>query len=277
MIDIFSYTDYRKYLSDVCAHHARATPHLSQRAVALKCRMDPGNFQRILAGTRNLTITAVDKVAPFLELDRFQREYLRSMVLFCNAGSYDDRKKFFEKMLSCSKSRVRVIDAENYEFYRKWYYSVVRESLSFFPCTDTTAATLAKMIVPPVTGQQVQKALALLVKLGLAQKDEDGVYRQTDKILSTGNDSRGITLSNFVFDTMNLAKESLARLPGEANLSAVSLAVSSEDFARIEEEVRGFRRRVLEIAATSHNPDQVFQCNVQLFPLSIKYRQKESG
>ena len=56
----------------------------------------------------------------------------------------------------------------------------------------------------------------------------------------------------------------------------MTLGVSAEGFAAIQEEVREFRRRVMQIAAQD-TADRVYQLAVQLFPASRPVRQNRKG
>jgi uncharacterized protein (TIGR02147 family) len=170
------------------------------------------------------------------------------------------------------ESAVRVLDANHYRFYEKWYYTAVREALAFFPLTDKNFSNLGKCISPSISEKQVAQAIGLLLDLNLVEKDTSGLYKRTDVLLSTGNDIRSLTLNNFVIDTMNLAAKAINEGAKDTNLSSVSFSVSGEDFKEIQEEIRRCRRRIMEIAKDSKTPDRVYQFNAQLFPLTEQYK-----
>jgi uncharacterized protein (TIGR02147 family) len=143
--------------------------------------------------------------------------------------------------------------------------------LAFFPLTDSNFGALGKCIIPGISEKQVSQAIALLLDLKLAEKTEQGAYRRTDALISTGNDIRSLTLNNFVINTMRLAEQAISKGINETNLSSVSFSVASRDFEAVQEEIRKCRRRIMEIAKESAVPDRVYQFNIQLFPLTQRY------
>jgi uncharacterized protein (TIGR02147 family) len=144
----------------------------------------------------------------------------------------------------------------------------IREMLSYFPFKGDYSA-LAKNVRPSISPMEAKKAIELLSRLGLIEKNSDGLYKKTTASVSAAPLGGSIAITNQALQTMQLARESLDRFPKEQrNISGVAFSVSQETFDRMQEEVRNFRKRILELAQSDLNPDTVYQFNVQLFPLS---------
>ncbi len=272
MINIFNYTDFRKYLTDYYEERKKEEPGFSYRSLTALCGINPGNFAKMLKGERNFTLNAAMKLSRVLKLKKRERDYFQAMVLFNQAKNHEEKKQFFEEMIKFRESTVRILNAYQYMFYDKWYYTAVREALAFFPLNDGNFSELGKCIIPTISGHQVAQAIRLLLKLALVKKDADGFYRRTDVLLSTGNDIKSLTLNNFVINTMKLAADAINKGIKETNLSAVTFSASSEAFDKIQEEIRACRRRIMEIAKECNTPDRVYQFNMQLFPLTERYK-----
>jgi uncharacterized protein (TIGR02147 family) len=276
MITIFDYTDFRKFLIDYYEEKKKENPRFSYRFLTSQGGVNPGNFAKMLKGERNFTLAAALKLARALKMNKKERAYFQTMILFCQAKNHEEKKRSFEDLMAFKESSVRILDANHYRFYDKWYYTAVREALAFFPLTDNNFAELGKCIVPCVSALQVSRAVGLLLELKLIEKDGAGFYKRTDALLSTGNDIRSLTLNNFVINTMKLAEQAINGGAKETNLSSVTFSVSSEDFNEIQEEIRHCRRKIMEIAKNSKIPDRVYQFNAQLFPLTIRYNGEQS-
>jgi len=276
MITIFTYTDYRKFLTDYYAEKKKTHSGFSWRYLTSQGNINPGNFTKIIKGERNLTLATTFKLGRALNLCKKERDYFQTMVLFCQAVHHEEKKRYFEEMMSFKESSVRVLDANQYEFYDKWYYTAVREALAFFPLTKSNFGELGRFIVPTVSERDVTKAIELLQKLGLVHVNAHGCYGRSEALISTGNSIKSLTLNNFVINTMKLAENAIKKGLPETNLSSVTLSVSSEDFTLIQDEVRAFRRRIMDIAKNSKNPSRVYQYNVQIFPLTKKYDGEKS-
>jgi uncharacterized protein (TIGR02147 family) len=271
MISLFEYTDFRKYLTDYYEDRKKERSRFSYRQLSAQGGINPGNFAKMLKGERNLTLAAAIKLARALKLNKRERDYFQAMVLFCQAENHGEKKRCFEELMAFKESSVRILDANQYRFYDKWYYTAVREALAFFPLTDSSFGALGKCIIPAISGKQVAQAVALLLDLKLAEKTEQGAYRRTDTLISTGNDIRSLTLNNFVINTMRLAEQAINQGLKDTNLSSVTFSVANRDFEAIQEEVRKCRRRILEIAKESNAPDRVYQFNMQLFPMTRRH------
>lgn len=271
MLNIFEYTDFRKYLTDYYEDRKKENPRFSYRLLTLKSGLNSGNFAKMLKGERNLTIESAIQLARVLKLSKRERDYFQTMILFCQSKTHEDKRQYFEELLTFKESAVCILDSKNYLFYEKWYYTAVREALAFFPLSENNFAVLGKNIIPSISEKQVAEAIDLLLNLNLIEKDQNGLYRRTNMLLSTGNDIRSITLNNFVINTMRLAEQAINTGLKETNLSSVSFSISDKVFSEVQEEIRTCRRRIMEIAQNCNSPNRVFQLNVQLFPMTDRY------
>lgn len=272
MLNIFDYTDFRKYLTDYYDDRKKENPRFSYRYLTSQGGLNPGNFAKMLKGERNFTLASAIQLAHALKLNKRERDYFQAMILFCQAKNHEDKKRYFEELMTFKESAVSVIDANHYTFYDKWYYTAVREALAFFPLTDKNFATLGKCIIPSITEKQVEKAVQLLIELKLVEKDQNGFYVRTNTLLSTGNDIRSLTLNNFVINTMMLAAQAINNGLKGTNLSSVTISISEKNFEEVQEEIRRCRRKILEIAKNNILPDRVYQFNIQLFPMTEAYK-----
>jgi uncharacterized protein (TIGR02147 family) len=276
MVDIFQYTDYRKFLCDFYEAEKKRNPHYSHRYIAQKVGFtSSGFFSKILQGKTNISNDLALRFTEFLKLKKIEAEYFGLLVLFNQAKSHADKKRWFEKIVAFSKSKVKIVQVSQYEFFQKWYYVAIRELLAFYKFNGDFQQ-LGKMIDPPISPAQAKKGVELLEKLGLIARDESGYYKQTDTLISTGYDVRSVAVNNFQMSTLDLAKESIDRFPKEErDISTLTLSFSKELYNTIHEKLKGFRREVLELVKNDPNAvDRVYQVNFQIFPLS-KYHREE--
>jgi uncharacterized protein (TIGR02147 family) len=268
MISIFIYTDFRKYLADYYKDRKKEQPRFSYRSLTAQAGINPGNFAKMLKRERNLSFGAALKLARALKLNKRERDYFQAMVSFGQAEDHEEKKRSFEDLMTFKESAVRILDANQYRFYDEWYYSAVREALAFFPLTDLNYKALGKCIIPNISEKQVAQAIKLLLDLKLIDKTNNGCYKRTDALISTGNDIRSLTLNNFVINTMRLAEQAISKGLKDTNLSSVTFSIANRDFEAVQEEVRKCRRRIMEIAKESQSPERVYQFNIQLFPMT---------
>lgn len=264
---LYDYTDYRTFLGDWYAEKKKANPAFSYRVLARKVGFkSPGHFTLILKGKTNISRELALKFASYLKLRNVQTEYFCNLVLFNQARTQKEKVAYLEKMKSHKEYSVRRIAAEEYEYFEKRHHSVIRAMLEFVDVKDDFRK-LAQLIVPPISVAEVTRSVALMARLGLVKRDARGFWRSTDALVSSGNESTAVALNRYVLEGLKCAEQAIDRFAKpERNLSSVMVGVSATGFAKLQEEVREFRRRVMQLAAKEHDADRVYQLSIQLFP-----------
>ena len=88
-------------------------------------------------------------------------------------------------------------------------------------------------------------------------------------MITTGYQAQAVAINNHIINSLRLAENALDHFPrDQRNLSTVSVSVSPAGYNRIVEELRAFRRRILEIAHNDEGINRAYQFNFQFFPLS---------
>jgi uncharacterized protein (TIGR02147 family) len=264
---VYNYTDYRLFLRDFYEANKAQDTHFTHRFIAERVGFQSsGFFTQVLSGQSNISEETADRFSSFLTLKRRERDYFLLMVGFNQAKSHKEKKVLFEKMLSFFKGKPAEVNAQQYEFYDRWYYSVIREAIAFFPVSNNFDR-LAKLLTPTITPGQAKKAIAVLQRLGMIKKDTHGVYRRTDRTITTGYEARAVAITNFSLTTLDHAKNALENYPRQnRSVSSLTLSLSEKGQREIEEKLKLFRRELLEVAYRDRNVDRVCQVNFQVFP-----------
>lgn len=269
MVDIFQYTDYRRFLQDF--YEARKTLHKGfthrfiSKAVGFK---STGSFAQIVQGKTNISNQIIARFVSFLKLKKDEADFFELLVLFNQSKSHAEQKRHFEKIVCFPKSNFKVVESAQFAYYEKWYYSVVREVLAFFPCKDDWKA-LARMVEPAITPAEAEKAVRLLNELGFIRANAEGYWEKADPVVTTGYEARSLAINTFILEGMDLARSALDNLPrDQRSLSSVTLSLPEEGYKLVEEKIRCLRRELLELAKNSPNPKRVVQVNIQVLPVS---------
>jgi len=268
-VSIYDYTDYRLYLRDYYEEQKARNPAFSYRYFAKKAGFNSsGLYKDIVDGRTGITRSLVLRFSTAMKLTKKQEEYFETMVYFNEAKTVEEKKLYFERLLRYYDSKAFRVDASQYEYYSKWYYIAVRELLAIGSFGDDYSA-IAQALNPKIRTEQAQKAIEVLKRLGLIQKDKNGNYRSVDKILTTGTDVKSLAIAHFQKAMMDLAKEAIDRHKAEhRNISTVTFSVSGQTYNDIKAELDACRKRILGMVDRSENEDRVCQLNIQLFPLT---------
>jgi uncharacterized protein (TIGR02147 family) len=270
MPNLFEYTDYRKFLADYQKEEHAKNPHFSHRYFAQKAGFtSSGLFANIMKGRRNLTDTLIGKFSRALKLNKKEEAYFESLVRFNQAKSIDDKNKHYLRMLQSSPLKAITINRERHEFYSQWWYSAIRELLNYFHFKDDYRA-LARRLDPHISIEQAKDAIATLQRLNMIERDEQGYYRQTASIITTGEQhEQSLNVMNFQIATMDLAKESLRRhCSAVRDISTLTLTLSTDSVRKARAEIAAMQQKLLAIAEEDREVDSVYQINFQMFPLT---------
>jgi uncharacterized protein (TIGR02147 family) len=269
MVNVLDYTDYRSLLKDLYEDQKREKAFFSYRYMGQKVGFkSAGYFTNIIQGKRNISPELVFKFAELFRFTKRETEYFETLVRYDHAKQHSQKRYHYEKMLSMRKSKAHSMAADQYEYFDKWYYVAVRELLGFHPFKGDYAE-IARKLRPNIKPSEAKQAVELLLRLGLVARREDGTYELTDKTITTAPNVPMVAVHNFQLATMDLAKEAMDRFPKDKrSISTLTLHLSKEAFAQIDEKLSAFRQEALELAKNDQNRiDRVYQFNFQIFPL----------
>jgi uncharacterized protein (TIGR02147 family) len=272
MPDIFLYSDYRKFLHDWYAEKKRENSAVSLRMIVrLVGYKSPGYLPMVISGKTGMSIDMCIKFCACMKLPKKRCDYFQNMVMYGNAATQEERQFFFDKMRSFKEAAVCIVDTSQYRYYEKWYHSAIRALLEFFPFRNEYA-TIGKLLIPEIGEEEVREAIELLRELRMIKRGRDGLYRPSDPLISTGYEASGFAINTFLFNSLRLAEAALERFKKDRrNFSVLTLGISEKGFAEIRQELREFRRRILNIAEED-KAESIYQLSFQLFPLSNSYK-----
>lgn len=229
------------------------------------------HLKYVSEGRFNLGEEAVARVAKAMGLRENRLDYFRAMVEFDHAGTDNVKKEIFERMLSiASQSNARVIEEDSFRYFESWKNPVLRELAPAMPGAKPLA--LAKACRPKITAAEVSESLNFLVKASLLSKDACGNYVQTDKVVTTGPmEVAPVAVRGLQRQMGEIALDTIEGVPqNERHFSGVTLGITRRAYDKIVAELDACRRKIIEIATTEDETDEVYRLNLQLFPMTNK-------
>lgn len=270
METIFAYTDYRLFLKDLFAFKKSQNKSYSLKIVADRAGFKARDyFLRVMNGTRNLSQSGCFKLSEALQLSGKEADYFTNMVAFNQAETAREKEFFYLKMAEIGKyGKQQKIRNDQFEYFSEWYYSALRSLLPVVNFNDDFTA-IGKFLSPQLSGSQVEKAVNVLIALQLLEKTGDGSYKVTSSQLTAGDAVKSVAMMRFHKQSLDLARRTLDTCKSdERDISGVTMSLSRNAFEKIKEEIALFRKKVMLVAESDSHEDQVFQLNLQLFPLS---------
>lgn len=269
-ISVYEYMDYRAFLADYFRLKKSLSRHFSHRLFARRAGIkSSGYFSEVTGGLRNLSKGKIPGFARAMEFDGPERAYFERLVAFNDAKPGRAKHVLYEQVLLALPSRVQQIKLSQVEYFSKWYYVAVREALSILPVSDDFDA-LAASLHPPITPAQAKGAIKLLDRLGLIERNAEGLWRvRQASLLGKRDEASAVLVRAFQGEMIGRAREALESVPHvHRDISTVTMSVSAHAMGRVKGAIEDFRKRVREIVRSDSGEDRVVQLNIQVFPLS---------
>ncbi len=271
MKPIYEYLDYQLYLKEFYDEKKATNSFFSYRYMGMKLGIDAGYLVKILQGKVNLSNKAIPRVIEFLKFNKKESEYFDLLVRFGKAKTGKDNRIYFDKLQKLRGVDLNRIDDRQYEFYKKWYHNAIRALLAYYPFKGNFKE-LSKLLCPQISLKEAKESIELLEKLELIKRDDEGIYRQTEKRITTGDKWRSAAIHSFQKETISLAEESLDRINKELrDISSITISASQEDLEQLREMAQEFRNSIHQMKTGKTVADTVFQINLQILPLTEVY------
>lgn len=273
MKSVFFYSDYRQYMADYFEEKKSTQYGYSYQVFANKAGFKARDFiYRVIKGSKNLSITSSLKVAKAMSLKKKEIDFFQAMVQFNQCEVYEEKMHYYElmteiKQRSSRTPKLALLEDDQIEFHATWYHAVVRSIIGIIHFTDNYHE-LASRVIPAITVTQAKKSVALLERLGLIVKENDGGYAITATTVSTGDTFRSMALHNYYRECFRLMENSMENVPrSERNISGLTLGISKKSYRAIVRRLAELRKEFLILAEDDEEADRVYNCTIGLYPV----------
>lgn len=267
---IYTYLDYRHFLSDLFESLKKENPSFSYRSFARMAGSSSPNFlQLIKARTLNIQPSGIIELSKSLRFTIKEKHFFEYMVAFDHAKTHNEKDRFFRLIMQAREYKeIQTLDKHQYELFSHWYMPVIRELVTS-PQYTGDPAWIGDMIIPAVSPAKVKKGIAVLESLGLIHRDENGGWKHAERVVSTPSEVLSVAVITYHKNIIALAGDALERFgPDERDFRSATLGVSKEGYIEIRNRMEAFWKEVLAYADTQKTVDRIYQVNMQLFPLS---------
>lgn len=267
--EIFSRLDFRSYLREMFAYRHALDPRFRKSMVCqlLGLKKTRSYFQDVLNG-KFVSKPRVEDFIRVFELEKEEAKYFRLLVNFNQAtDSPEEREMYFGNLLAKSKSPKRLMAAGEYEYYREWFYPVVRAILNIHDVSGDYAH-LGGLVFPPITAKQAKTAMATLSKLKLIRKDDNGYWRPAEKSLTTGPGVKDVLVKQFQLKRLTSAQQALMQGGGQPHrILTRTISLSEKAFQTLQARIEAFSTEVGALIHADEDPaDRAYQLDVLFYP-----------
>jgi uncharacterized protein (TIGR02147 family) len=274
---IETYTDYRKFLQDFYEEKKKQLPCFSYRYFCNKAGISsPALYREVVEGKRNLTDKTIPLFIKGMNLTENDGRFFSSLVHFNQSENSIDKKYYLDQMNVLSrKISQQVIPMDQYEYYSKWYYPVLRELACLIDWKEDYRI-LAQSVVPSIKKSDAKEGIEFLLEKGFLKKMTKGKYIQTEPAITSGSEVASLGVRTF---NETMARRGLSAINEFSkdirDIRTVTIGVSDDSYNMIKDEIKEFISRVIRIVDNDKKSDKVYNLGVQLFPLSRAVKEGE--
>ena len=269
--EVCDYLDYREYLRDYYEARKAIKSDYSYRVFTNRGDLkSPSHLKMIIDGKRNLTSKTVPKYIKALGLtSKKEKNFFELLVEYSQEKDLDTKKNFFHQLMEEKKKKgLTLIENAQFQFIANWHNVVIYVLLDIgnFPGPNEE---LLRLLRGDVSMKMAKESFVILQTLGLIEKNSEGNWKQCSGALSTSEDIKDIALYEYHSSMIKLGLTSLRKDPiKEREFNGVTLPISKEKLPLLKEKIRQFRKEINEYTSSMEDCTQVYQMNIQLFPLT---------
>jgi uncharacterized protein (TIGR02147 family) len=274
---IYEYLDYREFMKDHYNSTREEHSYISFRYLEQKTGIDASYYAKVINKQKHIAVGSIPSLAQFFCFNKRETDYFTHLVSFCKARQQEQIEYHFKKMLYLRDPSSRHLEEKMYRYFQQWYTVVIRELLNTFEFKGDYS-DLASRVEPTISPAQARQSVKLLEELGLVEIDNEGCYRLTDQFLTTDKQLRSLAVREFQRSMIRLAGEALDRFKAEQrDISSLTISTNIDCLELIREKLDATRKEILQMVAEHDGTsDDVYQLNIQVFPVSQNLRNGKS-
>jgi uncharacterized protein (TIGR02147 family) len=274
---VTEYRDYRSCMQDFYDERKRTCSFTWREFARLAGFTSPTYLKLVCEGKSSLSELGIERVAAAMNLGGFEYAYFRSLVHYNQAKDDETKKNAFASMKDIAKAnKIRVVDGDAFTYFESWKNPVLRELVAMMP--GATPKAVAEMCWQPITADEVRKSLNFMVSVGILQRKSKNVYVQTEKALVGNSDVMPLVLRSMHREMAGFAQKAIDEFDvNDRDVSGITMGIDRDTYEQIVRELESCRRKIVVIANTCKEPNQVYRLNLQMFPLSKNTHKKNEG
>jgi uncharacterized protein (TIGR02147 family) len=267
-VDVLHYECPRNFLKEAIEARRKRRANCGLRQLAKKASIPSASLlSLIIGGQRRLTEASATKIADALNLRGRRKHYFILLGKLSSAKSEEEKLSLRDQLIRIrSAVDSKLLEAKQYRFLADWFYTVIYVMVglkNFVADSEWISTKLKKKVEPP----EVKTALADLETLGLIRHDGKR-WIQSYKAVSTSDDLKESALFLYHSQMIQKARDALELHPNAREFNGVTITIPRNQLPEVKKRIREFRKSLNEYLSQFSEPADVFQINLQLFPLT---------
>lgn len=269
--NITEYLNYREYLQDFYSSKKKVNASYSYRIFINRGELgSPSHLKMVIDGSRNLTLSTIPKYIKALGLKKkTDTQFFELLVHYNQENDADQKIVYFNEIMNLKRKQgLSMLEKHQFDLLAHWYHVAIYVLIDLNDFKNDPE-WISERLRKKVTARQVRETLDSLETLKLIEKDDVKGYRQTSGALSTDEDIKSLGAYRYHQDMLELALDSLKNDSLDVReFNGVTMKISKDKLGILKERIRSFRKEINELTSNMDETDQIYQLNIQLFPLT---------
>lgn len=268
---IFDYFDFREFLKEMYTYRKKSDRKFTHRYIIdYVGASSSGWFSDIINDRITLTQMYRFKLSELFELTVIEDDYFSNLVNYAQSASFEEKKLFYERIIRSKTPESNMVLQHQFDFYRIWYISAIRELLLDYSFDGNNYQEIANLLTPQITADEAEYAVKVLLENKLIEKTPRG-YEPTSNSIK-----KEVSFSNFYWkcfmqSAIGLSQQAIEYPKETRDISAVTFNISQTNFVEAQSLIADLRKKLLHLENSNDDTQKVYQCNIQLFPLSREF------
>lgn len=251
-------------------------PRISVRGFAQSLRLPAGSISLLMLGKRRVSLKLAEKISLALAFDPLEKA---ALVREFQKDKKSKVKTSVQNPLSgktkpAFRPEQLKLSADQFHVVKDWqHYAILNlVSLKGFEPSSAWIATRLNM-----DEGIIQQSIDRLFRIGLLEVAEDQKnWRKAFPRVTTSHDIKSLCLQHAHIQELDLAKDSVRDDPvHKRDVTSLTLPMLIKDLPEAKVEIQNFYNQFTERFAVQKLADEVYQIQIQLFPLSKNNKEKK--
>lgn len=269
-MNIYSFKDPIDFLEAAYQDLKAPNPDFSVRKWASQMGIESHELLfDVMKRKKKIPLLLISNFAHFFSMNESESKFFETLVLLSRATS-NTEVRLFREMLAEQRGlageSVAIVNEDN--IFSHWIHMVILSTskLKGFHCS---VESLTELVGADVSPEIIQEAVDRLLRLNLIHTDSSGSLRKSFDHTTTKNDVSKAEVHKYYFQVNDLARKAMDFPVDQREFQCFSMAIKHDEIQLFKEAIRQFRFKVASITPEGTG-DQVYQFNVQFFPLTSK-------
>ena len=269
-LNIFQYTSFRTYLNAYGEAKKRSNPRWSYGSWA-KCLKLSGtaSLTMILNGQRNPGPIVAKRLVQYFKFNKKESTYFQDLILLEKSQGDPRLSALIVERLERQSTNTNFIEVDQHQLrvISKWYYYAIREMIHLEDFREDPN-WIAQKLNFKVTIPDIKRAIRDLVDLNLLTRNHQGKLICSYGALDTSTDIANEHLKQFHEQMIEKSQKAIREIDvALRSINAQTISINKSHLPRAKELIRKFQDDLSRLLESSTG-DAVYQCNIQLFPLT---------